>query len=179
MTVCNIRNYKLHAILILFLLTFGLFACRFQAVQHSPVRAASDANKFLKALYYDEDYVKALELADEQLRSAATVENLKQIVEQIKQKRGNLRQLWGDSYLMTPGATIELFYVGDYDQGISYHRVVLVGDASSGYRVSGIWFQDEPYPQQSRRRKFDVDVLVGSLGVLTSVKQNDLRGSAK
>jgi hypothetical protein len=163
MSFRNIRNQTLYASLMFFLLISGFFACRFQAVRHSPVRAASDANKFLKALYYDEDYVKALELSDEQLRNTGTVENLKQMVEQMKQKRGKLKQLWGDSYLMTQGATIELFYVGDYDQGISYHRVVLVGDASSGYRVSGIWFQHEPYPQQSLRRKFDVDVVVGRL----------------
>ena len=160
----KIRNLRLHASLILLLLIIGVFACRSQVVHHSPVRAASDANKFLRTLYYDEDYVKALDLADEQLRSAATVENLNQMVDQMKQKRGKLKQLWGDSYLMTPGATIELFYIGDYDQGISYHRLVLVGDASAGYKVAGIWFQHEPYSQQSLRRKFDVDVSVGRLG---------------
>ncbi len=162
MTICNIRNKWLHATLVLVFLTPGPSACRVQTVRHSPIRAAADANELLKALYYDEDYVKALQFGDEQLRRVATVEDLKQMVQRMKQERGKLRRLWGDSYLMTSGPSIELFYVGDYEQGISYHRLVLVGDASSGYRVSGIWFQHEPYPQQSLRRKFDVDIVVRS-----------------
>lgn len=61
---------------------------------------------------------------------------------------------------MVQGPSIELFYIGTYDNGVLYQRVVVVGDASAGYRVSGVWFQHEPYPQRNLRRKFEIEIPV-------------------
>ena len=99
--------------LIVALVTITVFACRPQAVNHSPSKAAFDANQFLTALYSDEDYVKALDLAADPLRQSATAHDLKNMVERIKQERGTLKKLKADSYLMTQGQTMELFYVGN------------------------------------------------------------------
>lgn len=142
-------------------LLLSLSACRFQSVRHSPVKAAFDANQFLKSLYFDEDCPGALRLADEQLRRSVTADDLKKMVDGMKQERGALKTLRADSYLMTQGETMELFYTGKYEKGVLHHRLVLVGDASSGYRVSGVWFQPDPYPENPLRRKFDVDIFVG------------------
>jgi hypothetical protein len=143
-------------------LILSLSACHFQSTRHSPVKAASDANQFLKALYFDEDSAGALRLADPKLRESVSADNLKKMVDEVKQERGGLKRLRADSYLMTPGQTMELFYVADYEKGVLYHRLVLMGDAQSGYRVSGFWFQLDPYPENPLRRKFDVEIFVGS-----------------
>lgn len=135
-------------------------ACSFRAANHNPVSAALDANRFLKALYYEENGAAALALADEQLRRSVTAENLKKTVEALKQERGGLRRLTADSYLMVPGSTIELFYVGQYEKGVLYYRLVLVGDSSSGYKVAGLWFKPDPYPENRLRRKFNADIVV-------------------
>ena len=137
-----------------------LSACHFQSVTHSPLQATADANQFLKALYFDEDWAGALRLADEGLRHSVTGDNLKKMVDEVKQQRGVLKRLKADSYLMTQGKTMELFYIGEYEKGVLYHRLVLIGDASSGYRVSGVWFKPEPYPESPLRRKFDGDIFI-------------------
>lgn len=137
-----------------------LAGCHVQTVNHEPAQAATDTNRFLKALYVDKDYPKALALADTQLRQSTTANDLKQMAEGIREQRGELKTLKADSYLMTPGRTMELFYIGEYTKGTLYHRLVLIGDVSSGYRVSGVWYQTEPYPDQTLRRRFDQDILV-------------------
>jgi hypothetical protein len=145
---------------IIIALILSLSACHFQSVRHSPVKAAFGANQFLKALYFDEDWAGALRLADEHFRQSVTGDNLKTMVDQVKQQRGALKRLRADSYLMTQGRTMELFYIGEYEKGVLYHRLDLMGDASSGYRVSGVWFKPEPYPESPLRRKFDGDIFV-------------------
>ena len=142
-------------------LILPLSACHLQSVKHSPVKAAFDANQFLKSLYFDEDCPGALRLADEQLRQSVTADDLKKMVDRVKQERGTLKTLRADSYLMTQGQTMELFYIGEYEKGLLYHRLVVMGDASSGYRVSGVWFQPDPYPKNALRRKFDGEIFVG------------------
>jgi hypothetical protein len=154
------QNEKCCAKLIIVSLVFVFSGCRIQTVKHSPVRAAIDTNQFLRAFYFDEDYAKALELADGQLRQSATSDDLKKMAEGIKQERGALKTLRADSYLMTQGETMELFYTGEYEKGVLHHRLVLVGDASSGYRVSGVWFQADPYPENPLRRKFEGEIFV-------------------
>lgn len=135
-----------------------LFCCQVQTVRHEPVQAVRDTNNFLKALYVEEDYPKALELADVQLRQSLTATDLRQLVEGIKQQHGKLKTLKADSYLMTPGSTMELFYIGEYEKGNLYHRLVLMGNVSQGYKVSGVWYKDEPYPEQPLRRKLDLEL---------------------
>lgn len=142
------------------LLLIFLSACQVQNVHHDPVAAVSDANRFLKALYLQRDYSKALELADVQLRQSSNADDLRPIVERIKGERGELKALKADSYLMTPGRTMELFYIGTYERGTLYHRLVLAGDVPSGYRVSGVWYSVDPYPEQPMRRSFNQDLFV-------------------
>lgn len=124
------------------------------------MKAALDANQFLKALYLDENPSEALKLCDEQLRNPGATEALTKLINQIKAERGHLKSLAADSYLMVQGPGMELFYVGTYENGVLYHRLVVVGDISTGYKVSGVWFQHEPYPQSQLRRKFEVEIPV-------------------
>jgi hypothetical protein len=114
----------------------------------------------LKALYFDEQFDEALQLADPALRNSASPTDLENMVRRAQQQLGTLKKLKADSYLMTLGRSMELFYVGTYERGTLYHRLVLVGDASSGYKVSGVWFQREPYPPSSLRRQFTEDIFV-------------------
>jgi hypothetical protein len=144
------------------LITLCLAACHPQAIKHNPVRAAFDTNRFLKALCFDQDFAGALNLADEPLQQFVSAERLGRMVEENNQKWGALTRLRADSYLMTLGRTMELFYDGEYQKGVLYYRLVLVGDASTGYKVSGIWFQPDPYPENTLRRKFNVAIVIDS-----------------
>jgi hypothetical protein len=151
------RSYEI--LIVGFLLLF-LTSCRLETFRHEPTQAISDTNQFLKALYLDEDYRKALEVADVHLRESTSPDDLKQMVGGIKQQWGKLNALKADSYLMTPGRTMELFYVGTYEKGVLYHRLVLGGDLSTGYKVSGVWYSPDPYPEQPLRRKLEKELQV-------------------
>ena len=145
---------------ILVSLLLSLSACHLQTVRHDPTKAALDTNQFLKALYFDDDSTGALRLADEQLRRSVTADDLKKMVDKIKQERGALKTLRADSYLMVQGEGMELFYTGEYEKGVLYHRLVVLGDASAGYRVTAVWFKAEPYPENELRRMFVIDIPV-------------------
>ena len=135
-------------------------SCKAESVRHEPAIAVINGNQFLKALHIDEDYEKARGLADTQLQESVTANDLRQLVEKIKTERGALKTLKADSYLMVQGRGMELFYLGTYDRGQLYHRLVVVGDASSGYEVSGVWYSTDAYPEQPLRRKFGQEIFV-------------------
>ncbi len=158
--IVTCQHLSRHRILISCFGLLSLSGCQLQTVTHNPDRAASDANRFLKVLYLEQNYVAAIEVADIQLRQSVTAVDLQHLVQGIREKRGELKVLKADSYLMTPGRTMELFYTGIYERGTLYHRIVLQGEATSGYRVSGVWYQFDPYPEQTLRRKFETDIPV-------------------
>jgi hypothetical protein len=145
---------------VLGVLLLFLCGCRLEAIQHNPIQAVSEANRFLKTLYIEENYREAFESGHAELRNSGTPDNLRQIAERIRQQFGYLERLKADSYMQTPGRTMELFYVGSYERGTMYHRIVLMGDATSGYKVSGLWFKADPYPEHTMRHKFNEDIFV-------------------
>lgn len=143
-----------------YLLLLFSASCKVESVRHEPAIAVTDGNQFLKTLYIEEDYERARGLADAQLQQSVTASDLSQMVKGIERDQGDLQTLKADSYLMVQGRGMELFYVGTYNRGTLYHRLVLNGDASSGYKVSGVWYSIDPYPDQPLRRKFDQEILV-------------------
>lgn len=137
-----------------------LSACNFKAIKHDAHRAALDANRFMKALYFDENPTEALQYCDEQMRVPSTIDGFGKMINKTKEERGSLKSLAASSYLMEQGSAMQLFYVGTYEKGVLYHRITVDGNASDGYRVVGAWFQLEPYPQNQLRRNFETEIPV-------------------
>ena len=158
--VGNLRRRSACVVRVVPFILLCFSACHFQAVKHDPGKAVLDTNQFLKALYIDENPSEALRFCGEEVRTAGGADALTKMLTKIKQDRGRLQRLTADSYLMVQGAGMELFYVGTYDNGVLYHRLVLAGDASAGYRVTGIWFKPEPYPENVMRKKFETEIPV-------------------
>jgi hypothetical protein len=152
------RSANLAWIVPFMLLCFS--ACHFQADKHDPKKAVLDANKFLKALYIDENPSEALKFCTDQVRAAGGADALRRMLTQVNQDHGRVKTLAADSYFMEPGAGMTLFYVGTYDNGKLYYRLAVVGDASTGYRVNAIFFKPEPYPDREGRVKFDTEIPV-------------------
>lgn len=97
-----------------------------------------------------------------------------QVDQELKQRRRRMQRscCWRMHSLSLPKMTNRrqrVFQVlvarrmGEYKKGVLYHRLVLMGDASSGYRVSSVWFKSDPYPENPLRLKFDGDIFVISL----------------
>lgn len=145
----------------LFLFSIVLLSgCRLEYAKHDPMKAVSDANVFMKALYLDEHYQKAFEISHPELRRRGSPGDLLQIIERIKQQVGGLRRLKADSYFEGHDKTVEVFYIGTYERGVIYHRIVLTGDTSNGYKVSGVWLNTEPYPEIGSRYRFKNEIFV-------------------
>ncbi len=123
-------------------------------VSHDETRAVADANKVLSLLYLKGDYVSAYEGLAPETRKSLSSDALKALLETLRSRHGRLLSLRADSFAIMPGQkALTLFYVGTHEKGTSYHRVVVTGDAS-GYRVAGLWFSDQPYPEGNLRTKF-------------------------
>src|SRR4051794_8262109 len=88
-----------------------LSACHFQAIKHDPHKAALDANRFMKALYFDENPTEALQYCDEQMRVPSTIDGFGKMINKTKEERGSLKSLAASSYLMEQGSAMQLFYV--------------------------------------------------------------------
>ena len=146
--------------LIVVLLLLALSGCHYQHVTHDPNRAVRDTNNFLKALYIDQNYQRALDLGDNALHKATTVQDLEQLVKTAEANAGKLEELRAESYLQTLGKTMEVFYTAKYHNATLFQCLVLTGDASEGYKVSGVWLKDSPYPEQALRRQFHTKIVV-------------------
>lgn len=146
--------------ILILLLGLALVGCTFRSVKHDPSTAAMAANIFLKAMYIEHNYDRALMLSDESLRRSATSDNLAQMVKVVEDNCGVLKELKAESYQKGQNLTLELFYTATCEKKNLYHRVVLAGDVSSGYRTAGIWFQDKPYPGNDMRPKFEQRIVV-------------------
>lgn len=136
-----------------------LSGCEYQAIKHDPHKAVLDANRFMKALYLDENPSEALQYCDERMRVPNATDNLTNMIKKTRQERGSLRKLSASSYVMEQGSAMQLLYVGTYEKGVLYHRIAVEGNAD-GYRVVGVWFQPEPYPQSELLHNFETEIPV-------------------
>lgn len=142
------------------LLSVFTFGCRREQVKHDPERALSNTKQFVKVLYCEKAVDTALALTDASLRQFATSADLQNILDKAVKEVGKTTKLTADSYLMAPGRNIEIFYVATGQKGVLYHRIVVTGDAASGYKVTGAWFQTQPYPSNTLRRRFHTELTI-------------------
>lgn len=154
----NMLNKKITFVVLAVLCFLG--GCTLRATTHNPVKEALAASIFLRTVYIDHDYVHAMQLAHDELQQSVGVDDLRQIAEEAQSKEGKVQTFTGESFLPTPGETIEVFFVGQHERQTLYHRLVLIGDESNGYKVSGVWFSTQPYAAHTERRRFSQPVLV-------------------
>jgi hypothetical protein len=134
--------------------------CTFKSVSHDSKTAAVASNLFLKAMYVDHDYNRALALAYPEMAKKVTAENLAQLVDMVEKNCGVRQEFKAESYQLVPGQGLELFYVEKCDKTTLYHRTVLLGNVQEGYRVAGVWFQSQPFTGTATQHKFDKEIFV-------------------
>lgn len=142
------------------LLVFLWSGCRVNVIAHDPDNALAEANAVLTLLYLTEDYTKAYGRLAAEARQRHNLSSLRQQVTEMNRRYGRLVELHADSFLLTPGQrSIVIFYKGIHSNGVSYHRLVVARDGS-GYKVSGLWIADQPYPQDRLRRAFNREIVI-------------------
>jgi hypothetical protein len=133
----------------------ALAGCRLDVISHDERMAASEAGEVLRLLYLRGDYVAVHERLSPELRRSSSTESLRNQASLLLQKFGKLRDLRPDSYTPVPGQrAINIFLEGKHEKAVSYHRILLTGDAR-GYKVSGLWVSERPYPPSELRRSLD------------------------
>jgi hypothetical protein len=133
---------------------------RVEVIAHSEQRAVADANLVLRDMYLRADYEAASAGFAPAVRQQATPAALRQIANQLTARLEKLTVLEAEAFEPIPGQrAMSLFYRGTHARGTSYHRIVVTGDAS-GYRVSGVFFRFEPYPENKLRKPLPRRVLV-------------------
>lgn len=138
-----------------------LAGCGSNAIRHDPGLAVAEANKLLRTLYFDEDYTRAYDELDPGHKVHYEPDHLRQTVDQMRDLFGNIEELQAYSYeLISTERSITLYYKGTNQRGASYHRVVLVGDADSGYKVTGVFLASQQYPGPKLHLKSPKDALI-------------------
>ena len=129
---------------------------------HDENKAAAEAGEFLRILFLESNFEKAYQKLSEESRNVTNPAGLQKITGMMKENIGNLKELQLDSFSPVPGQkAINIFYNGIKEKGLCYFRVFLTGDASSGYKVSGFFVANQPYPPKMYpRRKFNKSVII-------------------
>jgi len=154
----GLYRVEVKRIFVLFSALLVMLGCSFRATTHDPIKAASDGGEFLLSVYINHDYVGALRSSHNQLQQSAKADDLQRLVEQAQSKVGTLQKLTGESFVPVPGDAIEVFFVGRHERGILYNRLVLIGDSTNGYKVSGFWFSSQPYSKVREQKSFSTKI---------------------
>lgn len=137
-----------------------LSACRANIIAHNPEAAVAEANVVLALLYLSGDYNGAYSRLSPEFRQRYSVNSLKELRAQMNARFGKLIELRGSSFLPMPGQrSMALFYTGAHTNRISYHRVLLVGDLR-GYKISGLWLMNQPYPKSELGQNLRKEIIV-------------------
>lgn len=126
-----------------------------QIFNHSPEMAGQEANKFAKVALIERDYQIAYGMIVESSKREMSFDKFVEIVRSMHPMAFPIAALATD-YEPIPGQRmINIYLYGENGGERFYYRFVMDGDEKAGYRVSGIWRRDEPYPTSSLKRRLD------------------------
>jgi hypothetical protein len=138
---------------------FGLtvaFNCCFMVscmnvIVHDQNSAARAATEFARIAFVDRDYTKAFSLLAPRSRPYITLEKLSETIPKMHPKSFP-SQVTATEYEPMPGQSGMTIYVkGDGEGEEFFYRLVMDGDASSGYQVSGLFRGNGPNPSTNKQ----------------------------
>lgn len=152
-------------LLLFFLTCIAVTGCLFNIIIHDPNKAVKTSTQVLEAIYFEGNYREAHNQFTTGFQKHYSKENLEQVRNMVSSNFGDIKELSFDSLMQMPGQRIiTLFYIGTHISTISYHRVILEGD-QNGYKVSGIFFDNKPYPENKFRRRPNKSIIIDKTGV--------------
>jgi hypothetical protein len=129
----------------------GLPSCGFNVITHDERAAASSAQRFARSAFVE----KAFRAAHDQLSPDA---RLSMSLEQLTATAGKMHPgAWPTDVAAVefeplPGRrAMNILLRGTAENEIFYYRLLMNGDASSGYTVAGLWRGNRPYPSKAKR----------------------------
>lgn len=120
-------------------------------IAHDEKAAAKVATQFAQTAFVDRDYSKAHSLMSSSVAQQITSDKLSETIAKMHPKSFPT-QLTATEFEPMPGQRGMMIYLkGTGDGEDFYYRFVMEGDASSGYRVSGLFRGNGTYPPSNRR----------------------------
>lgn len=110
-----------------------------------PKKARATANEFLNALYVRGNAEEALSMTSEAFRNAGGAAMLASLLERLRRDFVKLEGIRAEAYLHENKDEITMLYLGISEKAFSYHRLVLSGNASRGYKVESVSLSEMPY----------------------------------
>jgi hypothetical protein len=124
-------------------------------LNHSPSLAAQEAQRFAQAALIERDFQKAYGWFGEGGKAAASFD---QFTEALRSSHPMAfpQSVTAIEYEPIPGQRgMNIYLFGENGNEKFYYRFAMEGVKETGYKVSGLWRHDGPYPPSSSRRRLD------------------------
>ncbi len=132
------------------ILCLSLSSC-VSVIHHDEHAAANAATQFANAAFIEHDFSKARELMASEPAQQLSAEGLADVVTKMHQD-AYPTQVAATDFEPMPGQRAMMIYLkGENDGAVFHYRFVMEGDQTAGYRVSGLFRADNPYPSQNKR----------------------------
>jgi len=124
-----------------------------RTLEHSPTMAAEEARSFARAALIERDFPKAYRMfADKSQRSTS----FDQFTEAIRNSHPRAFPLTLAVVEYEPVPTqsgMNIYLYGENGEEKFYYRFVMEGVRETGYKVSGLWRNNGPYPPAPLKRR--------------------------
>ena len=128
-----------------------LAACG-RMINHDEHAAAREAEEFGRLAFVAKDFASAYQHLTAQARSSSSLAEVSTLIDQMH-KDGYPESIRATQFEPMPGqASMLIFLIGENGSSKFYYRFALVGTASEGYHVGGLWRGSGPYPTSPTRR---------------------------
>jgi len=120
-------------------------------IVHNPKAAQKEATRFAQTAFVARDYATAHSLLSPAARQHIPKDKLSETIAAMHPKAFPSR-VTATEYESVPGQRGMIIYLGgDGEDEDFYYRLLMEGDAPSGYRVSGLYRGNGPHPSTNKR----------------------------
>jgi|WetSurMetagenome_2_1015567.scaffolds.fasta_scaffold109630_1 hypothetical protein len=133
-----------------------LISCRVTVISHEEELAAKSAIDFAKVALIRQDIQHSYSLLSDNAKKTTSFENYSQILSKIHLSSYPI-SLTAEEYEPIPGQEgMNVFLYGENGSEKFFYRLIMEGTARKGYKVSGIYRGNGPYPPSNLRKKLKI-----------------------
>jgi len=122
-----------------------------RVISHDEQAAAAAATQFAQTTFVKRDYASAHNLLSRAAQKQIPLDKLTEAIAKMHPKSYPARVV-ATEFEPVPGQRGMYIYLkGDGDGEEFYYRLVVEGDAPTGYRVNGLFRGNGPHPSQNKR----------------------------
>jgi hypothetical protein len=136
------------------LLLATLLACttKVNTFHHEPSIAATNAAQFAQIAFVQQNSERAYDLLADEMKNSTSLQEFKEGISKLHPSKYPLK-IEATEYEPRPGQKgMSIFLYGENEDEKFYYEFVMDGVKEEGYKVSGIWRGNGPYPPSTMRK---------------------------